>query len=145
MQPAYQVQITEGAHTFVMAAGGVAVVDRDELEVAGDSAGKGAIRLSRNGQVRDAVRLAHLLAVEAGEWWQALFLDDGANARPVVLVHGAKLVERNPAGVARPFTVIGGSLEGGPLFDGVWIGGVKPHLVIDRDRLEAVAARFASP
>lgn len=146
MDKGFQLQITEGPLLLIMDCdGGISIEDREHLGMTRDPGAPGPLHLARGGREWTFVRLADLLQVEAGDWGQAIFLEDGRGSSVVVAAEQVRLVEKNEGGAVKPFNMIGRSTGETPLFGGVWVSGMSSILVMDRHGLAELAARFQAP
>lgn len=145
MHKGFHLQIFEGPHTFVMASeAGISIVDRKDLLIRGDQGEFGAVELSRDNQDWTAVRLAHLLAIDAGDWAQAIFIENDDGDAAVVVAQQVRFTEKDAAGVIKPYTVIGLTSPDTPLFNGVWVKNDSTQLILDRKALAEAATAVHS-
>lgn len=140
MEEGFQLQITEGPLLLIMASdGGVSIEDREHLGRTRDPGAPDPLYLTRGGREWTFVRLADLLQVEAGDWGQAIFLEDGRGSSVVVAAEQVRLVEQTESGAVKPFNMIGRTTSATPLFGGVWVSGLSSRLVMDRHGLAELA------
>lgn len=142
MQAGFHLQITEGSYNFVMASdAGLSILNRKDLEVRSDLGKSGVVELSRDTRDWAAVRLAHLLDIQAGDWAGAIFIECDAGLEAVVVAQEVRVIENGATGFVAPFNVVGCTDRGRPVFNGVRINGDTAQLVLDRMALAESAIR----